>query len=384
MDSLSLPAARKLALKQALLFDTHLSSGKTGALEVVRHLGYIQIDTISVVERAHHHTVWNRIPDYRPGMLEELQSVDWQIFEYWGHAASYLPMQDYRFYLPRMKSFHDPIGKWEKDRRDKYGHLMQPILERIRNEGPLSSKDFELPEGKKRKEGWWDWHGMKTALELLYWQGDLMVAARNSFHKVYDLTESVLPVGIDTTFPSDEELGRFLVIRALQSYAAATEKEITAYIHAGNRKIVSAALKTMLESAEIAKIKIENCPGQYYTFPEILRQTDYQIPENIHILSPFDNLVIQRERLNKLFAFDYVIECYLPPKKRAYGYFVLPVLWGDKFIARLDAKADRKKRQLLVRKLTFEPGFGEKSDFMPLFKDKLQEFACFNGCEEVI
>jgi len=384
MESIPLATARKLALKHQLIASNNLPPGKSGALEVVRQLGYIQIDTISVIERAHHHTLWSRVPDYQPGMMDELLAEDRAVFEYWGHGASYLPIEDYRFYLPKMKSFLDPIGKWEKNRYEKYGRFMQPILERIRQEGALSAKDFELPQGRKKKDGWWDWHEMKSALELLYWQGDLMIKARNNFHKVYDLTERILPQSIDTSYPSDEELGRFLVIRALRSYALASEKEINNYILAADRKIISQTLKAMLNAGEVVKVKIGDLPEVYFTLPRMLDDTEFDIPDCINILSPFDNLVIQRERLKRLFLFDYAIECYTPPKKRIYGYFVLPVLWGEKFAARLDAKADRKNRRLMIQKLAFEPGFNEKSDFMTPFKDKLDEFARFNRCDEVI
>jgi uncharacterized protein YcaQ len=147
-------------------------------------------------------------------MLDELLAVDRTIFEYWGHAASYLPMQDYRFYLPRMQSYFNPTGKWERDIYQKVGHMLQHVLERVRAEGPLTSKSFEPPPGEKR-EGWWDWKPAKVALELLFWRGELMIAERRNFQRVYDLTERVLPDWVDRTVPDDEQLGQFLVRRAL-------------------------------------------------------------------------------------------------------------------------------------------------------------------------
>jgi uncharacterized protein YcaQ len=185
IQPIPLKIARQLILHSQFMDDeSHLPAGKEGAAQVIERLGYVQIDTISRVERAHHHTVWSRVPTYQPAMMAELQAKEQRIFEYWGHEASYLPMQDYRFYLPRMRSFKDPGNGWHRNLLEKYGNLTPQILERIRQEGPLSSKDFERPVGTKQ-EGWWDWKPAKTALELLFWQGKLMVAERRGFQRVY-------------------------------------------------------------------------------------------------------------------------------------------------------------------------------------------------------
>lgn len=151
------------------LFDRRIKfpKGNEGVAQAIEHLGYVQIDTISVIERAHNHTLWTRRPDYEPNMLHELLAKDRRIFEYWGHAASYLPMCDFRFYLPQMKRYEEPHSKWEKDRVEKYGHMMKPVLGRIRNEGALGSKDFEASVGTKTGN-WWDWRPTKVALEMLF------------------------------------------------------------------------------------------------------------------------------------------------------------------------------------------------------------------------
>ena len=156
--TLSLEQARRLTLRAQLLDGRgRPPRGKEGVARTIEHLGYVQIDTISVVQRAHHHTLWNRRADYDPTMLHALQATDRRVFEYWGHAASYLPLSDYRFYLPKMQSFQTPSSRWERDRLEKHGHLMKPVLERIREEGPLSSKDFKAPPDTKRGT-WWDWN----------------------------------------------------------------------------------------------------------------------------------------------------------------------------------------------------------------------------------
>ena len=174
----------------------------------------MQIDTISVIERAHHHTLWTRVPGYRPEQLHEAQAVDRTVFEYWGHAASYLPMSDYRFYIPMMRSFYDPKrlvpGAGGRSTASHLGARAQ----RIREEGPRAARDFANPGGR-RKGPWWDWKPAKAALEMLFWRGELMIRERRGFERIYDLTERVLPAGTDTRPPAPDELGRFIVRRAL-------------------------------------------------------------------------------------------------------------------------------------------------------------------------
>lgn len=385
-EFLSLNNARKIILKSMMLDGTtDFPGGKEGISHILNHLGYVQIDTIAVVERAHHHVIASRAADYKPAMLDEMLAEDRTVFEYWGHAASYLPMNDYRFYLPRMKTFADPHGKWEKERLEKYGSLMAPVLERIRSEGALGSADFELPD-KKKKDGWWDWHGVKTALELLYWRGDLMVSGRRKFEKLYDLTERVLPAYVDTRYPSDEELGCFLVERALQAMAIASEKEIANYIIPPDKKTVGRAITNMLEAGAIIKISIEGVSNnEYYMFPEALGNNDEHLfARRVFILSPFDNFIIQRQRIIKLWNFDYTLECYTPAAKRKFGYFAMPILWGDKLVGKIDAKADRKMKKFIIRKTGVEPWFAPDDEFRSAFNTALDRLADFNGCNSVV
>jgi uncharacterized protein YcaQ len=383
-QKVSLALARRIALNAQLLAGgTELPRGKEGVAQAVERLGYVQIDTIAVVQRAHHHTLWARRSDYDPEMLHKLQAQDRRLFEYWGHAASYLPMSDYRYYLPRMRSFHHPKSKWEQKRLKEHGHLMEPVLERIREEGPLASRDFKPPPGRQRG-AWWDWKPSKIALEMLFWRGDLMVTERRNFQRVYDLTERVLPDHVDTSFPDEGELGRFLVRRALSAYGVASEREIGDHIHAASRDVITDALADLLDAREVERVEIEGGNGAddfaLAGTVEAGRQLE-QVSPRVLLLSPFDNLVIQRQRLQRLFGFDYSLECYTPAAKRKYGYFSLPILWGDAFVGRLDPKADRKTRTLVLRNLIFEPEFEVRDDFLLHFADACVAFADFNGCE---
>lgn len=383
---LSKQQARKIAIHcQFFNGFQDMPKGKEGIAKTIEQLGYVQIDTIAVVERAHHHTLWTRRLDYNAEMLHELQSSDRRIFEYWGHAASYLPMSDYRFYIPFMHSQRNPSSKWIKMRLEKHGHLMQPVLERIKKDGPLSSKDFEPPPGKK-KTGWWDWKPAKVALELLFWRGEVMVSERNNFQKKYDLPERVLPDDVNMKIPDQNELGEFFIKRALTAYGIARNKDINEHINAVDKSVINKALKNMIENGAIERITIEdNKRFEYYVLTSMTDQLQNlkSIAEQVFILSPFDNFIILRDRIESLFDFQYSLECYLPPQKRNYGYFTLPILWGDELVGRFDPKADRKKKLFTVRNLVFEPNVKLDDKFLAAFSNKLRDFADFNQCDEI-
>jgi uncharacterized protein YcaQ len=383
---LSKKQARSLTLSSQLLRGRLFSARtKECIAQTIEHLGYIQIDTISVVERAHHHTLWARCPDFHPDMLHELQAVDRRIFEYWGHAASFLPVSDYRFYIPRMKRFRSNHTGWEGEWHKKYKHLLDPVLNRIRTEGPLSSKDFAAPDDKPRGP-WWDWKPAKAALELLFWRGDLMVTERRNFQRVYDLTERVLPSDVDTSEPDENELGEYLVMRALNAHGVVRQKDIVDHIRAAKKPVVLASLKHLLETNRVAELDIEHVDkGPWFTRETMIDtvETNDTGYETAYILSPFDNLIIQRDRLGLLFDFDYTLECYVPKAKRKYGYFTLPILYGDRFIARIDPKADRKTNNLILYKVLFEnPNPSEKE--LDAMAEALIRFMRFNRCKRIV
>lgn len=386
IKQIPLNLARRIALNSQLLGKrAKISEGKEGVAQIIERLGYVQIDTVSVIERSHHHTLWTRQPDYNSEVLHELQAVDRRVFEYLGHALSYLPMSDYRFYLRRMRSSHDPVGKWEKDRLAKYGHLMKPALERIREEGALSSRDFAKPP-KENLSPLEHPKPFRAALELLFWQGELMIKERIGFTRVYDLTERVVPPEIDISIPDDDELGRFLVCRALSAYGIARKGEICSHIHAADRKLILKSLDDLVDEGEVKPVIIIGIEhSDYYALTDTMEKSHKLkiVPNQVLLLSPFDNLIIQRDRIKNLFGFDYTLECYVTPKKRKFGYFVLPILWGDEFVGRLDPKVDRKRKTLMIKSLIFEPGFSAFDDFLQVFKEKLWKFARFNSCERI-
>lgn len=374
-DSLSPQQVKKLVLhSQKLPSAKQTGSAISASLSAIEHLGYIQIDTISAIERAHHHTIWNRNPLYQNAHLDQLLA-DKKVFEYWSHAAAYLPMRDYRFSLPRKQAFANGDNKhWFK--RDD--NLMNSVLKRIANEGPLMAKDFDQT-GKKK--GDWTTKPAKQALENLFMQGDLMISARHNFHKIYELTERVIPDNINTKIPNEEEHMRFLIIRYLEANGLGQASEI-GYLLKNTKIPVQSMLQEMYLSGELIQVKLKAV--EYYALANSLELLNKPLARNkLKILSPFDNLVIQRKRLKTLFNFDYQIECYVPEIKRKYGYFSLPILWNGNFVARMDCKAERKKNILHINHIALEDKLTKTEGFASELVKELQSFMKFNNCNKV-
>lgn len=374
-ESLSIQQARKLCLLSQKLPPKH-QSGSTikVTLSAIEHLGYIQIDTISVVQRAHHHTLWNRNPRYKASQLDQLLS-DKQVFEYWSHAAAYLPFRDYRFSLPRKYAFASgEQSHWYK--RDE--QMLKWVLKRIAAEGPLMAKDFEH-RGKRISP--WKNKPAKRALEYLFMQGDLMIPYRVNFHKVYDLTERVLPEGTNTTLPAPEEYARFLITRYLRANGLGQSAEI-AYLLKGTKPLIDATLEDMISTEELIQIHVSD--RLYYALPTSLELLSKPLARSkLKILSPFDNLVIQRKRIKALFGFDYLIECYMPEAKRRYGYFCLPILWDGKLVARMDCSTERNKQLLHIHHLALESNVLKIEELFLALCKELELFLQFNRCNKI-
>lgn len=374
---ISIEDARNLTLSSQLLIGANGFKNRKDLLAIITRLGYIQIDTISIVERAHKHVLWSRMPGYRNEMLDELIDKDKKVFEFWDHAAAYMPMKHFRFTLPRKEMYAKKYKQWEK----KNKRLLNFIIDRITAEGPLQSRDFE----ETRKRGlWWDWKPAKEGLEYLFHTGRLVARARKSFQKVYDIPERILPRDIDLSFPSDEALSEHLIFKSITANGLSSEKELT-YLRHHNRSATKNTINRLIEEKKIITIKVSEIENEkYYSSKKILSAHKSVVPNNdVHILSPFDNLVIQRKRLQVIFGFDYLIECYVPAPKRKYGYFCLPVLYGNRFAGRIDTKADRRTGNFIIIKEFWESGFTPCDNFEEKYNLKLQELAEFSGCGEI-
>lgn len=321
--------------------------GRAGAGRALEHLGHVQIDTIAVVARAHDHILASRVPGYRPEHLQQLMARR-EAFEYWAHAAAFLPMTDYRHALPRMQRLAGGGRHWGQHNPRE----MAMVLDRIRDEGPLRARDFEAPAG--HEGGWWSWKPAKRALERLFQEGQLMVVGRTGFEKIFDLTVRVLPEIVDTRPPSLHEHAQWLLARARQSLGVFSPRHVRYQRREeGLGRAVDTAIGDAVAAGELLQVHHPALPPGLRCYADAtgLEQTGRRISRGIRALSPFDPLVIHRDRLLALFGFDYQIECYLPEPKRRYGYFSLPLLAGTGFIGRADCKAFRKDRLLLCRHL---------------------------------
>jgi uncharacterized protein YcaQ len=364
--------ARKIILLAAGLSKrAQFGKGKEAAYKVIDHLGFVQVDTNYVVERAHHHAIAARVPGYKSQWLEELQA-EGSIYEFWTRDSGFMPMHDFRFSLPIHHSFSN---KWKSLPQPEI-NLMNRIIDRISREGPLRAKDFEN-DRVTRSSGWWDWRPSKVALERLHLAGKLLTTRTKEFHKLYDLTENIIPGHIDKTMPSIEEFTRHLIFRSLKALGIAYHKEI-----AWNGRLVKppvkSEMKKLVDAGEVCQVEIEGLKGPLYMLPSY-KKKKITIAGDAFVLSPFDMLNAYRHRLRDFFGFDYQVECFVPEAKRKYGYFSLPILVGDIFVARMDSKADRKKATLAIHNLHFEPVKMTK-DTMAKVCDAIQAFAKFNEC----
>ncbi len=360
--------------RQGLTSQHQFGIGLSGTRNAIEHLGYVQIDTLSVVERAHHHVLWNRVQGYDPNHLNQLISEQ-QIFEYWYHAASYLPMRDYRYALPHMWSIRNGENRYYNNVDE---HLMSEILARVSAEGPLRLRD--LNTGNKGKGSWWNQGPGRRAIDKLFMQGDLMVCGRNGMEKIYNLTERCLPEGIDLSMPTLSEYAAYLFDTTLRAHGVFTWKQL---LHLKTGKPMRDAMREVLderiETEVVEALNNADAPTAYVDI-KALEQTPTIDGSAVKLLSPFDNVVIHRDRLSSLFEFDYRIECYVPAAKRVFGYFCLPILYGDKFVGRVDCKAHRAEQRFEVLSLNLEDRTLDRDQFSPALNDELQRLADFNKC----
>ena len=381
--SMSLTEVRAIALRSQRLAEdlSPFGLGKAAVLKAIQHLGYIQVDPINVLQRAHHHVLWSRVPNYHPDMLHELQDPDAAVFEYWNHAASYLPMTDYRFSMPLMRKYRGEFH-WSDD-SPELRKSMRRLLTMIRKQGPLMLSEVESTGAVN------GWSAGKTskierrALHELWMRGDIMIRSRQGVQKIFDLPARVLPAGMDVKMPSRFEAAEYHVRRALRALGIAAPQELHYLQDGGQASAAREALSALIKRGEAVETRVADLPKlRLFALRDAL-ELNTPVENNIvRFLSPFDNLTIQRKRLNWLFDFDYVVEIYVPMEKRKYGYFVLPILWGDRLIGRMDAKANRVGRQLVIHNLVFEPTFQDFEAVKSAFGSALNDFTRFQECDQ--
>lgn len=372
---LSSSAARRIILDAAgLARSAQLGHGIEAAYRLIDKLGFVQLDTNYVVERAHHHVMHSRIPNYQPSWLSEL-SDDGLIFEYMTADAGFLPMKDFRFSLPVKQAFAQKPRVVNR----RMENLMLAILDQVERDGAVMLSDFEN-DRTEASTGWWDWRPSKIALERMYLEGKLMISRDQKFHKRYDVPLNLVPQDIDQCMPTPEEFANFTIRRVLGALGVCSVKEMAWRARRVKGNLVKTELVKMVQQGEVMLVSVDGIKGPLYMLPS--QEINPQISGEVFILSPFDILNVFRHRLKEFFGFNYQIECFVPAPKRLYGYFSLPILAGEVFIARMDSKADRRNNILLVHNIHFEEVKLEKETIAKLIA-VLMDFVRFNGCHDI-
>lgn len=380
---LSRAAARALLLTAQGLerADGYLPS--PDALDAIRRMGVLQIDTIHVVARSPYFVLWSRIGDYDPAELDELLAQG-AVFEAWSHAASFLPREHFPYARARLTESR-PVQRWADGYLGERRAEADRLLDVIRERGPVRSADFEHEPGSRGP--WWDWKPEKRLLEALFFKGSLMVARRDRFQRVYDLRERVRPDWDDADTPSYEETVRALTLRSVEALGVAIAPWVADYYRLPS-KPVSQALKALAQSGELLTTEIDEIPGVAYLHPNHLDLATVAAagdlsPSRTTLLTPFDPIVWHRRRGLELFDFFYQIECYTPAPKRRYGYFSLPILHRGALVGRLDAKAHRRDGTFEVKALHLEPGVKPTNDLATALAGTLRDCAAWHRTPEV-
>lgn len=321
-------------------------SGPPAVEAAINQLGYVQIDTINVIERCHHHILFSRIPDYRRTDLAQLQSADKSVIEYWTHALSYVPAADLRFFLPAMRAYRENPSSWFGSVTAKEISAMK---RRLREEGPLSIRDIDDDELVEKTHLWASRKPSKRVLQLMFYQGHVAISARSGMLKTYDLMERHFGWERAPKPATEKQVTAYLLDRALKSQGVVSLDSIC-HLNAKAKPAVRELIEARVKRRQLVPVLLEGAENVPHWAEPAALDAAHEPNTRVHILSPFDPLIIQRKRLNLFFGYDHIFEAYVPAAKRRYGYFALPVLVGDRVVAAADLKTDRAAGKLLVQK----------------------------------
>jgi uncharacterized protein len=326
-------------------------AGPQATKAAVEHLGYVQIDTINVIERSHHHVLWTRIPEYRRADLRQAQSVDKSVFEYWTHALSYVPTRDFSFFIPAMRLHKREGHKWFSSVTPAD---MRKVMKLIRL-GPLTIRDIDDDVLVEKQHLWASRKPSKRALQLAFYTGALTISERNGMLKTYDLMARHFGWDKLPAPASVREITAYLLDRALRAQGIVS-LDSACHLDAPSKPAVRRLIEARVRKGELVPVALEGAGKQaHWAQPETLEQVN-GCNEQVHLLSPFDPLIIQRKRTELFFGYGHRFEAYVPKEKRLFGYFALPVLAGDEIVAAIDLKTDRQKRKLLMQKWSWVGG----------------------------
>ncbi len=314
--------------------------GAEAVRAAVEHLGYVQIDTIHVIERAHHHVLWSRIPAYARADLDTAQSAEKSVFEGWAHALAYIPTRDYRYFISAMRARRAEPERW-------FGTVapadLRRVLALVRRDGPLTIRDIEEPKVEKTHL-WASRKPSKRALEFGFLTGALAVCGRRGMLKTYDVADRHFGWPPRPRAATERAIVEYLLDRALRAQGPVSLASIC-YMDAPRKAAMAELIAARVRRGALIPVAIEGVGVPHWSAPGPPPETR----EAVHILSPFDPLIIQRARLSEFFGYDHLFEAYVPAAKRKLGYFALPVLVDDRIVAAIDTKADRTRRKLLIQ-----------------------------------
>jgi uncharacterized protein len=384
--------ARLLLMHGAGLFTREVAATPARTLRLIHDLGFVQLDSIHVVERAHHHILWSRLPAYAPRTLETLQQRG-DIFEHWTHDASLIPSSlfpqwRHRFERVAWSNWLDRQLGASKD------ETLAHVLARIEREGPLKAADFEHV-ARRKTTGWWDWKPAKAALEYLWRRGELAIPRRDNFHKVYDLTSRVLPHTCNTPAPPLAQHIDWACRSALQRLGTATPTQIARFWNAISITDARNWCTARAREGELLPVHVATTadkPLAAFALHDVTarirraHKNHALFYESVRVLNPFDPILRDRARCAALFGFDYRFEAFTPAAKRQFGYYVLPILAGDRVVARFDPLLDRRSGVMRVTTLHWEatqPADTRRA-LLPRIERALQQYAAFCGATTVI
>lgn len=354
-EKISLAVARRIALAAQGFADPRPNGtpDRRHLARVLARTGLLQIDSVSAVVRAHYMPVYSRLGPYPLALLDNAAVTrKRRVFEYWAHEASFLPVETYPLMRWRMEraergeEMYNGLAKWGRERAAYIEDIYREVVER----GPIAASALE---GQKGSGGWWGWSDAKHAFEWLFWAGRITTASRRGFERLYDLPERVLPPAIlALPVPSPEDAHRELLRISARAHGVATAGDLRDYFRLSPADIKD-PIEELVESGDLLPVRVEGWDKPAYL------HKDARFPRKIEaraLLAPFDPVVFERSRTERLFDFRYRIEIYTPAEKRQYGYYVLPFLLGERIVARIDLKADRPAGVLRVHAAYAEPG----------------------------
>ncbi|NYT60079.1 winged helix-turn-helix domain-containing protein [Alcaligenaceae bacterium] len=339
--------ARRIWLRaQRLDTSAPFGDGAQATPAAIAHLGYVQIDTINVIERCHHHILWTRIPAYERDHLRQAQTQDKTVFEYWTHALSYVPTGDLKFFIGDMRQQRKSPKSWfnavtESD--------LRKVIARIRDHGPLSIRDINDDKLVEKDHAWASRKPSKRALQLAFHIGKLTVSERSGMLKTYELMDRHFQWESAPRKATEKQVIAYLLDRALRSQGLVSLDSIC-HLSPGRKPLVRQAIENRVRRKSLVPVAIDGAGNvEHWSTPDTLASAPAQT-EGVYILSPFDPLIIQRKRLKLFFDYEHLFEAYVPKEKRIFGYLGLPVLVDGEIVAVLDLKADRKDRRLVLQK----------------------------------